>query len=71
MSSNTEEPSPPKSMQTPSGAKPTFEQLNGELEPFHQKWIKEFSSIYRPPLPKLPPLRAINHTITCTAHQPL
>jgi hypothetical protein len=52
-----------KQLQIPSGVKPTFEELNAELEPFRQKWIKEFSSMYGPPPPRLLPLRAVNHTI--------
>jgi hypothetical protein len=52
-----------KQLQIPSGVKPTFKELNAELEPFPQKWIKEFSSMYGPPPLRLPPLRAVNHTI--------
>ena len=56
-------PGPPKPKQMQSGTRPTLEELNAKLEPLCQKWLKEFACIYGPPPSKLPPLRAINHTI--------
>jgi len=47
----------------PNGATPTFEELSAQVEPLRQKWIDKFAPLYGPPPLRLPPLRAVNHTI--------
>src|SRR5271154_1743395 len=46
-----------------NGATPTFEELSAQVKPLRQKWIDKFAPLYGPPPPRLPPLRAVNHTI--------
>lgn len=53
----------PPGLGIPDGKK-TFEELTAELEPYREKLRELFEPVYGPPPPQLPPIRAINHTIT-------
>lgn len=54
------DPSPSTKLR-PTGQ--TFDELEAEVAPLREKWIRIYSEMYGPPPPELPPLREVNHTI--------